>query len=236
MTRHRLYYQTYPWAGRDEWLTRMGEGPPVLLVPPLFQEMNRCRAILVEAMRALADAGHAAVLPDLPGTGESPRPHDDVRWTDWTGSVASIAKSLAEGGETVLVASIRGGCLLTGTLTGPRWALSPVAGTNIARDLLRAAKATAVRADTIDSIDAQARRIPTIFAGYRLDPSLYVSLSEAEPLAPLDRTVRLASEAKAADAVLDFAPPWRQAEPRRDSALAAAIASDISLWGRRCAA
>ena len=49
------------------------EAPPVLFVPPLFEEMNRTRALLAAVMRRLAARGHGCWLPDLSGTGESVR-------------------------------------------------------------------------------------------------------------------------------------------------------------------
>ena len=54
------------------------DAPPILFVPPLFEEMNRTRALIAAIMRALAARGYGCWLPDLPGTGESLRALGEV--------------------------------------------------------------------------------------------------------------------------------------------------------------
>ncbi len=49
------------------------DAPAILFVPPLFEEMNRTRALIVAVMRRLAKRGHGCWLLDLGGTGESER-------------------------------------------------------------------------------------------------------------------------------------------------------------------
>ena len=51
-----LAFDRYSTAGSSEWLMRVGrvEGPPVLFLPPLLEEMNRTRAFLAGLMRRLA--------------------------------------------------------------------------------------------------------------------------------------------------------------------------------------
>ena len=70
-----LAYETYQSQGGPEWMMRIGaaEAPPILFVAPLFEEMNRTRALIVATMRRLAERGFGCWLPDLPGTGESER-------------------------------------------------------------------------------------------------------------------------------------------------------------------
>src|SRR5688572_10433849 len=75
-----LAYETFESGGGPEWLMRIGaaEAPAILFVPPLFEEMNRTRALIVAAMRGLAAGGFGAWLPDLRGTGESEVLLDEV--------------------------------------------------------------------------------------------------------------------------------------------------------------
>jgi pimeloyl-ACP methyl ester carboxylesterase len=80
-----LRYDRFRVNGHDEWLMRVGpeDGPAVLFVPPLFEEMNRTRALLAAVMRELANKGFCCTLPDLPGTGESERALQTCGWADW---------------------------------------------------------------------------------------------------------------------------------------------------------
>jgi hypothetical protein len=41
------------------------DAPPILFVPPLLEEMNRTRALIVSVMRRLAAQGLGCWLPDL---------------------------------------------------------------------------------------------------------------------------------------------------------------------------
>src|SRR3712207_3818567 len=164
------------------------DAPPILFVPPLFEEMNRTRALVVATMRRLAAEGFGAWLPDLPGTGESERALQEVSWEDWRGAVmASSAYVRENAGQLPLIAGIRGGCLLDDAAHGRCWwRFAPVAGSSLARDLNRASLAGG--AD---------------WAGYPASPALKSAVEAAEPSAvePL-RIAQLASSAGAADAKL----------------------------------
>jgi hypothetical protein len=86
-------------------------GPPaprefaVLIVPPLFDEMNRARAMLVAVMRDLAVAGIATILPDLPGCGESVQDFAAQSLNAWRAAMAAAARHF--GASHVL--ALRGG-------------------------------------------------------------------------------------------------------------------------------
>ena len=70
-----LAFARFQSSDGDEWLMRIGaeDAPPILFVPPLFEEMNRTRALIAAVMRRLAAQGFGCWLPDLGGTGESER-------------------------------------------------------------------------------------------------------------------------------------------------------------------
>ena len=205
----------YSYAGSDEWLMRVGpaEGTPVLIVPPLFEELNRTRALITATMRALAERGFCCTLPDLPGTGESPRPLGGCGWDDWRGALAAAAS------EPAHVVAIRGGCLVDGAVPARSlWRFAPVAGASLKRDLARAGLAGG--AD---------------FAGYPIAPEMQAALEAAQPLAAEQvRTVRLASDPGEADAKLAGPALWRRSEPGTSAELAQAMADDIAGWIAQC--
>ena len=213
-----LTYDRYQHRGKAEWLMRIGppDGRAILIVPPLFEELNRTRALLAGVMRRLASNGFACMLPDLPGTGESERALGECGWQDWISSVRVVAERL---GADLVTAAIRGGALLDDVPARAHWRFSPAEGASLARDLARSG---------LTGGDPG--------AGYEPQPGLLAALGGATPvaLAPL-RTVRLASDLRPADARLDGPALWRRSEPAAAPALADAIAADIADWVHACA-
>ena len=223
MNQAGLAYSQYDSGGRKEWMMRIGpvEGPPILFVPALFEEMNRTRALIAAAMRALAERGHGCWLPDLMGTGESETRLAEARWDDWRHDVRSAAAQVARASRnSPLVAAIRGGALVDDLAAGIGWwRLSPVPGASIARDMVRAGLAGVE------------------WAGFSPSAELRARLEAATPLdqQPL-RTVRLMSDAAQADARVAGPALWRRSQPGRSAELAEAIAADIAGWYATCAA
>lgn len=219
-----LGYETYSFAGNDEWLMRIGDpgGPPILFLPPLLEEMNRTRALIAGTMRGLAAWGFGCWLLDLPGAGESGRPLGTCGWEDWTGAAAAALGRVADlAGSPPALASVRGGCLLDGMAEAAcRWRLAPVAGASLVRDLDRAAQ-----------IGGGAN------GGYPLSEELRAGLAGARPAeADRLRTVRLESDPAPADLKLPGAPLWRRSEPETSSELSDVMATDIADWIGRCGA
>jgi pimeloyl-ACP methyl ester carboxylesterase len=212
-----LHYDRYAGPKGDEAMMRIGAAgaPAILFVPPLFEELNRTRALIAAVMRSLAARGFACHLPDLPGTNESVLPLESCRWEDWRAAVRAAAAAL---GRPAVVA-LRGGCLLDGAAEAPCfYRFAPAEGVSLARDLARSGLVSGGGS-----------------AGYPLDDALAAALREAklEPLAPL-RVARLASDLAEADAKLEGPALWRRSEPGISSELAEVIASDISEWVARC--
>ena len=194
--------------------------PAILFVPPLFEEMNRTRALIVAAMRLVAKKGHCAWLLDLGGTGESERDLADLAWEDWRHDVASAAAHLTEKAKKPLIASLRGGALADdGAKARGWWRFAPVDGAAVTRDMVRSGLAGGVE-----------------WAGYTPSEALKAALEAAAPakVAPL-RTVRLATDRAEADAKLEGPALWRRSEPGGSIELAEAIAADLSKWSRQCA-
>jgi alpha-beta hydrolase superfamily lysophospholipase len=192
--------------------------PAILFVPPLFEEMNRTRALIVAAMRWLARRGHGCWLIDLSGTGESDRALERVRWEDWRHDVTLAAAFIAEKARRPLIASLRGGALIDdGAAARGWWRFAPAEGAALARDMVRAGLAGVE------------------WAGYAPSDALKAALEAAKPAALLPlRTLRLASDRNMADARLEGPALWRRSEPGQSVALAEGLAADLHKWSREC--
>lgn len=220
----------------DEQLFRLSPaGAPratVLFVPPLFEEANRTRRTLVLAMRALAAQGFAALLPDLPGQNESLVPLIEADLERWRSALAEIARDVD---GPLIVASLRGGCLIDhGAAADAWWRLAPASGASLLRTLLRArvsADREAGIASSIEGLQAAAASEALLLAGNRLSPAMVAQLGAAEVQAvePLRTVTPGGGEGQIAGT-----PLWLRAEPREDAVMARAIAADLALWSRSC--
>ena len=216
-----LAFERFRVGTREEWLMRLGRphAPAILFVPPLFEEMNRTRALIVAAMRRLAKGGQCCWLLDLSGTGESERDLAEVRWSDWRHDVTAAAAYIAERSKKPLIASLRGGALLD---DGPKargwWRFAPQDGAAAVRDMVRSGLAGGVE-----------------WAGYAPSGALKTALEAATP-APVRmlRLVRLATDRGEADAKLEGPALWRRSEPGSSAELADALAADLLRWSREC--
>jgi hypothetical protein len=193
-------------------------GPQLLVLQPLFEEMNRCRAMIAGICRALAGQGIGCWLPDLPGTGESPRALDGIRWEDWLAAIdAAAALVRADTGTGAATLAFRGGALLDRPLLQPTLRLAPTSGRSLLSDLRRSALASGSD--------------PAHPAGYTLSLDLAEVLAGAEP-PPLGdiRTIRLSTDDRPADRRIDGQPLWRRPEPATDPATELAIVEEIVGW------
>ena len=218
-----LAFERFSIGAREEWLMRLGRphAPAILFVPPLFEEMNRTRALIVAVMRLLAKRGHCCWLVDLSGTGESERDLGEVSWADWRHDVTSAAAHIADKSKKPLIASLRSGALIDdGAKARGWWRFAPQDGSSVARDMARSGLAGGVE-----------------WAGYVPAEELGMDLEVAkpEPVKPL-RTVRLATDRGDADAKIEGPALWRRSEPGNSAELADAIAADIQKWSGECVA
>lgn len=198
------------------------DGPQVLVVPPLFEELNFTRATVTAMARALAGRGIGVWIMDLPGTGESLAALAEVRLGDWRGAVAAAAARIGQ----PHVAAMRGGVLIDGAAQAlSRWRFAPADGAALLRQMERAqaigdresGRATMAGAGHVDLV------------GYRLSRDLLDELRAALPDEPGGRL-----------RVVPFAgpgvAPWRRAEPTSDLTLAGALAADLAEWIATCGA
>lgn len=221
MSEAGLAFARFRSKDREEWLMRIGaeDAPAILFVPPLFEEMNRTRALIADVMRALAAQGFGCWLPDLGGTGESERDLGEMAWEDWRHDVRSAATHVAEKAGKPLVASLRGGALIDDAADARGWwRFAPAQGLALERDMVRAGLAGVE------------------WAGYAPADALKAGLAGAmaAEVSPL-RTVRLETDAQAADARIDGPALWRRSEPGNSAELAQAMAADLAEWSRACA-
>ncbi len=206
----------------------------LLIVPPLFEEMNRTRRLLARLGNALAEAGIATVLPDLPGTGDHEGGTEAMDWARWRAAVAALAAAL--GAAATL--AVRGGALLDDAAGArPRYRLAPVRGAALLRDLLRARAASDAEAGAGISVARLEARLAAgeaiEAAGHVLSPALAAALRAASPAPGRsgDRTAML-DDLPGGDIVLGGPAVWRSAEPApaEELALARALAADIAQW------
>lgn len=198
----------------------------ILIVPPLFDEMNRTRRMLVEAMRALAGNGVRTLLPDLPGCNESNADLSSQTLASWRQAVSDCA---AQTGATH-IASFRGGCLIDDASALRIWRLAPVKGASLLRTMLRTRIAADKEAGVISNSEqllASAMTAPIELSGNLLGADMLASLESADPA-----TGGQITEATLAE--VSGTPLWLRAEPADDPAMSAGIAYHLERWSASC--
>lgn len=185
----------------------------LLLVPPLFEEMNRTRRFLVETMRALDIAGIDSFLPDLPGCNESVQTFEAQTLYSWRSAMTQAAKHF--GASHIL--AVRGGALVFPNAL-PGWVLEPVKGASILRNLLRSRSVVSgeAMADLIDLGRTEGLEL----AGYRCGAALIAGLESALPLDEGQREIR--------QSALGGSALWLRSEPGEDAGQAASLADLIA--------
>jgi hypothetical protein len=215
----------YSWSGGREFWLRTGINHPlqVVMVPPIFEEANRMRRIIVQVMRALDGLGIGSVFPDLPGMNESTQRLADVSMPDWREALGACVAMVQ--GNTIS-AAFRGGALIDDAAQcSAAWRCAPETGQRVARDLMRTNPGVKPIGDHI------------VLAGNTMHTKLLDAIAAAAPAPhPKLRTVRLATDAAPCDAQIGGSPVWRRSEPGDDDALVTAITSDLSTWAETCAA
>ena len=211
-----------------------GASATVVVLPPLFEEANRCRAMIVAMCRKLAAGGAGVALPDLPGQGESPLSTDQVTLADWHEAVDAVVADCSPG-RGVHIVSVRGSAILDQhDRAASVWRLSPLAGAKVIGDLRRAELIGSTGSTgAVDAGDPGDPGDPAIFVGNALNRQLCADLETidevGEPIVRC-RTVRLKGDPLPADAAFAGTPLWRRAEPGNDGALATVLGQDIIDW------
>ncbi|MEW4466793.1 hypothetical protein AB1K62_03045 [Parasphingorhabdus sp. JC815] len=232
-----LDYSGYKFKGYDELCLRAGTGhqQTILFIPPLFDEMNRMRRMIVDVMRLLDKGGVGSILPDLPGTNESIFPQEGANLTIWKEALLSCSLT-----DKRYVASFRGGCLLDNFADEScnqiveKWRFAPAKGSSLLRTMMRTRIASDKEAGVVTNmtnLSAEAERGNVNLAGNAIGSAMFAELKTAIPAQSTNiRTVQLANNSQAADAKLPGSALWLRAEPDDDTILSAAIADDILAW------
>ena len=223
-----MRYERYDHAGGQDWMAVFGpaNGAQVLIVPPLFEEMNFTRAVLVAMARSFAAHDVGAWIVDLPGTGESESAIEDDRgWRicapPWRGR---RRRSRRARGCRTSPRCVAARCWTMRLRRGPWWRCAGADGAALLRQM--------ERAQAIG--DKEAGRVPDPAAttvdliGYRIARPLRDAMRAARPATP-------AGPLRERPYDWPGAAPWRRAEPTADPALSAALADDIRMWIATCA-
>jgi hypothetical protein len=222
-------YRAYNFNGQDEHCLCFGAGAArqILIIPPLFDEMNRMRWVLVSAMRDLGERGVGSALIDLPGCNESLAPLEAQDLAHWRQAVAECAEQLG----ATHIASFRGGALVDDGTALPVWRLAPVKGSSLLKTMIRtriAGEKEAGRSLTEAELLTHAETGPIELAGNMLGSAMVALLQSAVPATPPNCTERKLGEDIAGS------PLWLRAEPQDDPAFAAAIAAELDSWSASC--
>jgi hypothetical protein len=219
----------YETGGHSEYCLSFGDADAartILFLLPLFDEMNRTRRMLVEAMRGLAGFGVRTLLPDLPGCNESSAVLSAQSLDSWRQAVADCAAQH----RATHVASFRGGALIDKATGLPRWRLAPVKGSTLLKTMLRtriAADKEAGISTTAEQLLTTAPSAPLELSGNLLGIEMLAALEAAEPAAGDGiREVALAD--------IGGTPLWLRAEPGDDASMSAALAADLDRWSASC--
>lgn len=200
-----------------------GRSARLLIVPALFEEMNRTRRFLTETQRRLDAAGVDTFLPDLPGCNESLLAFSAQSLGSWRDAMADAARHF----RATHVLAVRGGALVFPAAL-PGWVLEPVKGASILRQLLRArvlaAREAGLTADSADLLETGRVRGLEL-AGYRLGAALVAGLDAAVPEDAMseDRGQRVIRQSELGTGAL-----WLRSEPGEDPAQSAALAAIIA--------
>jgi hypothetical protein len=229
-----LHHLTYDLGGKKEHV--LGFGAPdaprkILIIPPLFDEMNRVRQMLIVVMRDLAALGVTTILPDLPGTNESLALMPEQDLDSWRTAMVLAAEQL----KATHIAAIRGGVLIDDGLPDlPHWRLAPVKGASLIKMMMRARIASDKEAGittTTDDLLAEALASRVELSGNVLNLKMVEQLMAAEPASLHDvRTITLGDDPD----MIQGSALWLRAEPQDDATMSAAIAVDLDRWSASC--
>lgn len=220
-----MIIQNYRSYGQGNLCLCMGveNSRNILIISPLFDEMNRMRRVLVSAMRTLAKDGVSSMLLDLPGCNESLAPLETQDLASWRQAVADCARRLG----ATHIASVRGGALVDDDVALPHWRLAPVKGSSLLKTMMRtriAGEKEAGKATTEAKLMAAAQTAPLELGGNLLGPAMVAQLATAEPVPLANLTTRKLGED------ITGSPLWLRAEPQDDAAMSASIAADLDRW------
>ncbi|MBH5322774.1 alpha/beta hydrolase family protein [Aurantiacibacter sediminis] len=192
-------------------------GKRLLIVPPLFDEANKLRHMIMETMRALNTAGIDSALIDLPGTNESPEPLPEQTLHGWIGAVEQSCKAFS---ATHILAVRAGAACVTAAL--PCLLYAPHSPASQLRSMIRArvlSEREAEREVSREELLAEAEHEGITLAGYHLSADM-VRQMQGFFVSEVNSTTIAQSE-------IGGAPLWLRAEPDHDPDQSKALAARI---------
>lgn len=215
-------------------------GPPrglVVYAPPFAEEMNKARRMVALQARALARDGHAVLIPDLLGCGDSAGDFGDASWQAWIDELVSACRWLRRsigdelpGGPAestpLTLWGLRGGALLAAAAAAslgdvPTLLLwqPATSGQPLLKQFLRLHTVGALTGggarNSTDALKALLAAGQTVeVAGYRLSPALAQGLEQAR-LSPAAGVRQL---------------HWLELSSREDASMSPASTNHLSAW------
>jgi exosortase A-associated hydrolase 1/exosortase A-associated hydrolase 2 len=174
----------------------------VVLLPPLAEELNKCRRMFAQTARTLAAAGWRVVQVDLFGCGDSDGDFGEATWQHWIGDLQRAIERHHRGGALWLWA-VRAGALLLGPLLRVRPSANVVLwqpahdGAAVLNQFLRLRASTALLGgdgalDRKQLREQLARGEAVEVAGYTLAPAIANPLAQARLELPPNFSGRIA--------------------------------------------
>jgi exosortase A-associated hydrolase 2 len=166
----------------------------VLCVLPFNEEMNRCRSMVTQHARALAEQGFGTLVVDLMGTGDSEGEHGQARWSAWLQNLRDAARWLdTQPGPRRAIWGIRLGAILAAQLHAERgdpaaalllWQAVADGKTHLTQFLRVRMAANMDRPELPKETTATMRAQwqagqPVEVAGYEIHPELAAAIDEA---------------------------------------------------------
>jgi len=191
----------------------------VLVIPAMFDEVNKLRRFTITVMRALDAIGIDCALPDWPGTHESLAPKPIQTLAGWKQG----AKQAIDAFEATHTLSVRAGALLTPSDL-PGWQYAPIEGAKLLSGMLRAqaiASREAGHSETRESLMERGRNEGLTLGGWPIGPELLRELEGASPMPNASQTI-------IDQAQLGGSGLWLRAEPGEDANQANALAKFIA--------
>ena len=164
----------------------------ILHLPAFAEEMNKSRHVVNRMARNLVQKGHAVVVPDLYGTGESAGDFGDTNWECWqTDAQHLIAWMNQQGGAQITLWGLRLGALLAvdvacacpGAIRRLLLWQPVTSGRQAMTQFLRLRMAAGLMGAETESVASLRERLnagETLeIAGYPVSPSLYSQVSSS---------------------------------------------------------
>ena len=222
-------YQTYNFKGRNEQVCSIAAqngaaSHHILIIPPLFAEMNKLRRNMMAMARQLSAHNIQCSIADLPGTNESLSLLKNQDFTSWKAALESCADIL----DISHVIAFRGGALIDDIASAkPHLRINPVKGANIIKTMMRSkiiAQKEAGIEISFTELSNAAKKHGTELAGYHISAQMFADLQNSEPL-PLTNVqeVRIGDE-------IEGEALWMRSEPGYDAHMAQSMADYIFAW------